>query len=154
MTIHPEPALLFSTPFCRPAAEAAAGSLFSGGRWADNAELSAASLELANSTFSFTFDLNAECPLLAEHFPGFAVAPASLILGLVRHLLAEKGLLVGAWQLRNLRLQKPMLPGTDYCCQFQAHAQGWQFSISQGQVGLLCKGIIAASQAGASHHAA
>ncbi len=154
MTIHPEPALLFSTPFCRPAAEAAAGSLFSNGRWSDSAERSDLGSELAPQNFSFMFDLNAECPLLAEHFPGFAVAPASLILGLVRHLLAEKGLLVGPCQLRNLRLQKPMLPATDYCCQFQSHAQGWQFSISQGQVGLLCKGIIAASQAGASHHAA
>ena len=65
----------------------------------------------------FSFQVNPGCPLLEEHFPGFAVAPGSLLLSFVWKQTARR-LGVRGKQLRidDARFVRPVTPGVDYTC--------------------------------------
>lgn len=68
-------------------------------------------------TDRFGFQVNASCPLLKEHFPDFAVAPASLVLTFIWEQTARH-LDVRGKQLRieDARFVRPVIPGVDYTC--------------------------------------
>lgn len=65
----------------------------------------------------YGFQVNPGCPLLEEHFPGFAVAPGSLLLSFIWEQTARR-LGVRGKQLRidDARFVRPVTPGVDYTC--------------------------------------
>ena len=68
-----------------------------------------------SQTDRFGFQVHPGCPLLEEHFPGFAVAPGSLVLAFVWEQTARR-LGVRGKQLRidDARFVRPVTPGSDY----------------------------------------
>ena len=69
---------------------------------------------------TFKFQINGCCPLLDEHFPGFPVVPASLIIGFVQTLVtkfdeSKSNQLI----LKNIRFNLPLTAGREYVCQFK-----------------------------------
>lgn len=87
------------------------------------------------------FDLNPQAELLAEHFPGFAVVPASIIYALVVQCLQQRTN-NGLWQLQNLRLQRPWRPGHPVQLRLEPHQTQWHFALEQAETGLLCRGVM------------
>lgn len=87
------------------------------------------------------FDLNPAAELLAEHFPGFAVVPASIIYALVVQSLAQRTN-TALWQLQNLRLQRPWQPGLPVRLRLEPHQAQWHFALEQAGQGLLCRGVM------------
>lgn len=71
------------------------------------------------------FCVNAEAPLLAEHFPGFPVAPGSLVLGRVAQSLGEKLGSAFAWRgLRDVQFVRPVTPGPVFSCRLTPSGPG------------------------------
>ncbi len=65
----------------------------------------------------FGFHVSPSCPLLEEHFPGFAVAPGSLVMAFI---WGQAALRLG-WRGDNLRIDdarfvRPVTPGVAYTC--------------------------------------
>ncbi|KQQ33012.1 hypothetical protein ASF61_13085 [Duganella sp. Leaf126] len=65
----------------------------------------------------YGFQVNPGCPLLEEHFPGFAVAPGSLVLAFVWEQVARRlGVRGNALRIDDARFVRPVTPGIDYLC--------------------------------------
>ncbi|PRC94386.1 hypothetical protein [Solimicrobium silvestre] len=65
----------------------------------------------------YGFQVNPGCPLLEEHFPGFAVAPGSLVLSFVWEQTARRlGVRGKQLQIDDARFVRPVIPGVDYTC--------------------------------------
>ncbi len=65
----------------------------------------------------FGFHVSASCPLLEEHFPGFAVAPGSLVLAYVWEQAARRlGVRGGHLRIDDARFVRPVTPGIVYTC--------------------------------------
>ncbi len=81
----------------------------------------------------FRFEINPDCSLMSEHFPGFPVVPASLIVGLIAKLLPSYlGVRDGLLLLDNVRFNRPVSPPGSYECLLQSHSaeQGVLFTIN------------------------
>lgn len=93
----------------------------------------------------FSFQINPASFLLAEHFPGFPVIPASLIVGLVfeqvKQLMANEA---EGLCLTNIRFNLPLVPGRNYYCQLQLQPKSasWLFAISDDQGALYTRGLL------------
>jgi hypothetical protein len=65
----------------------------------------------------YGFQVNPGCPLLEEHFPGFAVAPGSLVLAFIWEQTARRlGVRGKRLQIDDARFVRPVTPGVDYIC--------------------------------------
>ena len=65
----------------------------------------------------FGFHVSPSCPLLEEHFPGFAVAPGSLVLAFVWEQAARRlGLATTQLRIDDARFVRPVTPGIAYTC--------------------------------------
>lgn len=65
----------------------------------------------------YGFQVNPGCPLLEEHFPGFAVAPGSLVLAFVWEQTARRlGVRGNQLRIDDARFVRPVTPGIEYTC--------------------------------------
>jgi 3-hydroxymyristoyl/3-hydroxydecanoyl-(acyl carrier protein) dehydratase len=92
------------------------------------------------------FAINAKASLLGEHFPSFAVVPASLIIGFVKSLALSAGRLQGNLSLANIRFNQPMVPGSEYACQFEQRGARLMFTITNSDATLITKGLLSSSE--------
>ncbi|ATC96437.1 hypothetical protein [Pseudoalteromonas tunicata] len=97
-----------------------------------------------NPEDGFSFQINDRCSLLAEHFPGFAVVPASLIINLVSSNLTQaKPLIRCEYSLENIRFNNAMVPHKHYRCEFKnQQLDKTLFSISDDSGVLYCRGLL------------
>jgi 3-hydroxymyristoyl/3-hydroxydecanoyl-(acyl carrier protein) dehydratase len=93
-----------------------------------------------------SFAINAEASLLAEHFPSFAVVPASLIIGFIKSLANTTGHLNGDLALANVRFNQPMVPGANYLCQFEQRGARLLFTITNSDATLITKGLLSRAE--------
>lgn len=71
----------------------------------------------------YGFQVNPGCPLLEEHFPGFAVAPGSLVLAFVWEQTARRlGVRGNQLRIDDARFVRPVTPGVDYTCSLRGLA--------------------------------
>ncbi|MBR8845624.1 MULTISPECIES: hypothetical protein [Pseudoalteromonas] len=96
------------------------------------------------SDFVFEFILDANHYLFAEHFPGFPVVPASLIMEMVYTQLAKKLKKEGCKLLiNNAKFLSPMLPAPNYRCELKNKSGAtYMFTISDSTGKAYNKGII------------
>lgn len=65
----------------------------------------------------FGFEVSPTCPLLEEHFPGFPVAPGSLVLAFVWEQAARRvGVRAPQLRIDDARFVRPVTPGVAYAC--------------------------------------
>lgn len=70
-----------------------------------------------NQLDRYGFEVNPDCPLLEEHFPGFAVAPGSLMLAFVWEQAARRlGVASNKLRIDDARFVRPITPGVQYTC--------------------------------------
>jgi 3-hydroxymyristoyl/3-hydroxydecanoyl-(acyl carrier protein) dehydratase len=69
----------------------------------------------------FGFHVSPGCPLLEEHFPGFAVAPGSLVLAFLWEQAARRlGVRAAHLRIDDARFVRPVTPGMVYSCSVRA----------------------------------
>ena len=96
-------------------------------------------VETGQPLTNISFEINEHCPLLAEHFPGFPVVPASLIIGLTASLLEKSASYLN---LTNIRFNQPLVPGKEYRCEFkQKNNEQVMFIITDQHNVVYTKGI-------------
>lgn len=78
------------------------------------------SLVSGDNHLSLDFGLNSGNELLAEHFPGSPIVPASLTLGFVCDCVASH-ITFGTFRLkiRDARFNQPLIPGLIYTCDIE-----------------------------------
>lgn len=110
-------------------------------------------LQQANSIFKdidahqddqVSFVLDDEHFLFDEHFPGFPVMPASLIMEFINLCVAERYTQEGVkFSISNAKFLNPMVPGNTYTCKFKARSnEVLFFSISDDAGKDYNKGIV------------
>lgn len=85
--------------------------------------IGARQITVQGAELCFRFEINRDCSLLDEHFPGFPIAPASLVLSFVfDELSALVPINHDRLDLRATRFSKPITPGHSYRCSVRADA--------------------------------
>lgn len=97
-----------------------------------------------NNALSFEFNLDESHFLFDEHFPGFPVVPASLIMELLSHSVAQiRGYETFKVSVNNAKFLNPMVPGLTYRCEFRTKSsETLMFTISDKQSKAYNKGLI------------
>jgi 3-hydroxymyristoyl/3-hydroxydecanoyl-(acyl carrier protein) dehydratase len=95
----------------------------------------------------FGFEVSATCPLLEEHFPGFPVAPGSLVLAHVWEQTARRlGVRGAQLSIDDARFVRPVTPGVPYTCTLRDLAQDgkpqrWRFVLTSPDGAVHTQGI-------------
>jgi len=122
-------------------------------------------LQQANSIFKdidahqdgqVSFVLDSEHFLFDEHFPGFPVVPASLIMEFINLCVAERYTQEGVkFSISNAKFLNPMVPGNTYTCKFKVRSsEALFFSISDDAGKDYNKGIVSFMSESEVEHAA